>query len=131
MAKRKQQVQQKKNPCEGCDARCCHDLAMMIIKPRTRADIDQVSWYLHFDTVQIFIRNHRWYLLIKGRCIYLTQDNRCGIYDRRSERCRRHSPDTCERYTPYYDTLLTTPEELRSYLKSLRAPVKRRRARKR
>lgn len=106
----------KKNPCAGCPAYCCHDLAMLIGRPYNKTDRMQIEWYLHFDTVSVFIRHHRWYLLIKGKCIYLGKDYKCTIYKDRSNRCRRHDPNECERYGNYYDTLINTPEELREYL---------------
>ena len=102
--------------CEGCPALCCHDLVMPIEKPKTRDDIDELKWKLQYDTVRVFIRNYRWYLLIKGRCIYLDKDNFCTIYDRRPKRCREHKPPDCERYGPFYDVMISTPEELEEYL---------------
>jgi len=103
------------DPCKDCPAICCHDLAMPLLKPRSRSDLDQIDWYLHFDTVQVYIRSHRWYLLVKGKCIYLDKNFRCSIYGKRADKCRRHSPDTCERNGPYWDVLFTTPEEFRDW----------------
>jgi len=45
-----------------------------------------------FYTVKVFIRNRRWYALIKGRCIYLDKKNKCTIYEKRSDICRNHMP---------------------------------------
>ncbi|MCP4652473.1 MAG: hypothetical protein GY858_03700 [Candidatus Omnitrophica bacterium] len=104
------------NPCKGCKAVCCHDLAMHIGRPHTHGDVDLMCWYLHYDTVDIFIRHHRWYLLIKGKCIYLDKNYCCTIYKKRDERCRRHDSDSCEKNEPYYDILIRTPEELKKYL---------------
>lgn len=114
----------KKNPCQGCPAICCHDLAMMMPRPRTKDDIETVSWYLHFDTVQVFIRHHRWYVLIKGKCIYLGKDYKCKIYKGRSNRCRRHDPTECEKFGKYWDVLLDTPEDLRKFLHHKKKPKK-------
>jgi Fe-S-cluster containining protein len=71
---------------------------------------------LQFDTVRVYLRNKRWYMLVNGRCIYLGRDNKCKIYDRRPERCRRHNPPGCERFGRYYDVMLNTPEDLENYL---------------
>jgi len=101
--------------CDGCPSLCCRDLAMQTTKPRAKADIEEMKWELHFDTVQVYIRSHRWYLLIKGKCIYLDEDNLCRIYSRRPSRCRRHNPPNCERFGKYYDVLISTPEELDQY----------------
>ncbi len=103
--------------CETCPAPCCRNLAMMITKPMNKTEIEELKWYLHFDTVSIFIRNYKWYLLIKGKCIYLSRDNLCKIYDRRPARCRRHEPPDCERFGKYYNISISIPEELEEYLK--------------
>jgi len=89
---------------------------MPILKPRTREEIDELKWKLQYDTVSVFISNQRWHLQVKGRCIYLTDDCLCSIYEWRPERCRRHSPSDCERYGSYFDVRMETPEELESYL---------------
>ena len=105
-----------KDKCIACPAPCCRNLAMMILKPRTRTDIEELRWYLHFDTVSIYIRNYRWYLLVQGNCIYLDENNLCTIYDRRPERCRRHPSADCEMTGEFYDVVINTPEELEDYL---------------
>ncbi len=102
--------------CRECSADCCRDLTMMITKPRTEDDIEELSWYLRIDSVSVFIRKYKWHLLFKGKCIYLTRNNMCRIYDKRPDRCRRHQPSECERTGPFYDTLITTPEELENHL---------------
>ncbi len=89
---------------------------MMITKPKTETDVQELRWEVRFDTVSIFIRKHKWYLHVKGRCMYLTADNLCSIYDKRPRRCRQHNPPDCERCGPWYDVLITTPEELDEYL---------------
>jgi Fe-S-cluster containining protein len=88
----------------------------MITKPRTRAEINDVKWYLHYDKVEICIRQHRWYIVVKSKCIYLDRNNRCRIYKDRPERCRRHNPPDCEKFASWYETRFTTPEELDEYL---------------
>ncbi len=106
----------KKNVCVKCEAPCCTDLAMMITKPRNKTEIGELEWYLHFDTVTIYIRNYRWYLQIKGKCIYLGRNNLCKKYNKRSGKCRRHQPPDCERYGEWYDVLISNPDRLRQYL---------------
>ena len=116
--------------CEGCPAFCCHDLVMPILKPRTRDDVDELKWKLQYDTVSVFIANRRWNLQIKGRCIYLTDDYLCSIYERRPDRCRRHSPSECERTGSYYDVKLSTPEELEAHLARQKRARRKARARR-
>jgi Fe-S-cluster containining protein len=104
--------------CMECSAICCKDLAVIILRPRTRGEIEELQWHLRFDTVSVFIRNRRWHLLIKGKCIYLADNNRCRIYDKRPDRCRDHSSAECERLGAFYEVLISTPEELLEYLDS-------------
>ncbi len=102
--------------CKECPSICCHDLAMEIYRPRTKHDIENCKWYLHFDTVDIRIRNGRWHLNIKGRCKYLDENDMCTIYDRRPQKCRDHNPPDCERFGKWYDVNLTEPEDVDWYL---------------
>jgi len=118
----------KKPGCQGCPALCCHDLVLRITKPRTAQEIDSLRWQLHFDTVTVYIVDGRWHQMIAGKCIYLDDDNLCTIYDRRSERCRRHNPPDCERYGECWDVMIRTPDELDAYLAKEK---ERRRARRR
>ncbi len=113
---RKTKSRKEPDKCIKCDAICCRNLAMLILKPTTKTDIQEVTWYLHFDTVSVFIRNHRWYILVKGNCIYLDKKDMCTIYDRRPDRCRRHPSDECEMTGDYYDVMFDTPEEFEEYL---------------
>lgn len=105
------------NPlCRGCPSLCCRGLVIPVDKPRTPDDIEELKWHVQYDTVSVFIRSYRWYLLIKGRCGYLSKDNLCTVYERRPARCRRLNPPECERYDDFYDVLIETPEELEDYL---------------
>ncbi len=101
--------------CEGCAALCCRDLNVWIAAPRTKEEKEDLLWQVQFDTVRIYIRNRRWYLLVKGDCMYLDKNNRCRIYDRRPEKCRKHLPPECERYGDFWDVMFNTPEELEAH----------------
>ena len=104
------------NECRECPATCCKDLAMSIGKPKTKAEIEDLKWQVRFDTVDLFIRSHHWYLRVKGSCMYLDKNNMCTIYKRRPAKCRAHRPPFCERYGEYHEVLIRTPEELEEYL---------------
>ncbi len=114
---RKLTAKETEKTCLECSAICCKDLAVMITRPRSKEDIEELKWQLHFDTVKVFIRNHRWHVLTRGRCIYLNRRNLCDIYERRSDKCREHAPPDCERFGEYYDVMISTPEELERHLK--------------
>ncbi len=117
----------KKAGCRGCPALCCHDMVEPISRPQTSHDVEELKWQLQYDTIRVFIRSHRWHVIVQGRCMYLTDDNLCSIYDRRPERCRQHNPPDCERYGEFWDVMINTPEELDAYLQK----EKRRRSRRR
>ncbi len=107
----------KKYTCEGCPGLCCSDLEESITKPRTIDDWDNLKWELHFSNTKAFIRNRRWYKLTLGTCIYLDENKRCTIYERRPQVCRDHNPPGCEFYGSIYDTIFETPEQLDAYIK--------------
>ena len=102
--------------CRDCPALCCHDLVEPLAKPKTAEDVSELKWELQYDTVGVFIRSHRWYRIIAGRCMYLDRNNRCTIYERRPKRCREMKPPECERFGEFYDVMITTPEELDEHL---------------
>ena len=111
--------------CGQCAALCCKNLSVRILRPYTRAEIEDLKWQLHFDTVSIYIRKNRWYQLVEGRCIYLGEDDRCKIYPRRPEMCRRHNPPDCEFFGKFYDVLLETPDQMEAYLAERRKKSRR------
>ncbi|MHC4661072.1 MAG: YkgJ family cysteine cluster protein [Planctomycetota bacterium] len=107
-----------KDECLDCDGLCCSDLAIMITKPRTSTEKNNIKWYLHYDKVEIYIRHNMWYIVVKSKCMYLGRNNMCSKYRERSNRCRRHNPPDCEKFGSWYDKKFTTPEEFEEYLKS-------------
>jgi Fe-S-cluster containining protein len=118
----------KDKVCKECKAPCCRNLALAVPSPKNRYDVETLKWYLHFDTVQLYIRNRRWNILIQGKCIYLSKKNLCTIYDRRPKICRAHRSDACEMTGQWYDTILSLPDDLEAHLK--RKKGKRQTARK-
>lgn len=118
--KRNRKMKNSSDVCMTCHAPCCRDITMLITKPRTKTEINELTQYLHFDTARVFIRNNKWYLTIDGTCIYLSKNNLCTKYSRRPARCRRHNPPDCERFDEYYDVLITTPEEFEDYMAGMR-----------
>ena len=113
-------IVKEKDVCKECEAICCRNLAVPMTKPRNIAEIDDLRWKLHFDTVKVYIKSRRWYLLIKGKCMYLSDTNLCKIYDRRPEVCREHKSDSCEMTGQWYDKIISSPEELDAYTKQKR-----------
>jgi Fe-S-cluster containining protein len=103
--------------CGDCPALCCHDLSVVILKPTTKKEVEDLMWHLNYDTVGVYIRNRRWHLIIKGRCQYLDESNLCTIYDKRFDTCRKHNPPDCERFDGWYDVMFRNPFELEEYMK--------------
>jgi len=101
--------------CTDCHAACCRNLAIIIGRPQNKEELEDLKWQLHFDTVRVYIRSKRWYLLVEGTCRYLGKDNRCTVYEHRPDRCRVYNPPDCEYYGEFYDIMLNTPEELETY----------------
>ena len=93
--------------------------------PVNRAEVEELKWQLRFDTVKVYIHNRRWHQLVEGRCMYLGKDDRCKVYDERPEKCRKHNPADCERYGPFYDLLISSPDELEEYWASKRRKKKK------
>ena len=102
--------------CEKCDAPCCRDVAIPFTRPKNKTEVENLKWYLHFDAVRIFIKSHRWYYTIKGKCIYLSNKNLCKIYDQRPKICRDHQAESCEITGKWYDEMFSYPEELAEFL---------------
>ena len=109
-----------KRECTECPALCCKNLSMRIGKPETRSEVNDLKWQLRWDTVRVYIRNNRWYQLVEGRCMYLSDDDRCLIYHDRPDICRRHNPPDCEFFGDFYDVMISTPDELETYLEQRR-----------
>jgi Fe-S-cluster containining protein len=112
------------SPCQDCPAKCCHNLSIWIGAPKTKEQIDDLMWEVRFNTVRIYIRNRRWYLLIDGKCMYLDKNYRCKIYGTHPEKCIRHTPPNCERFGSFWDVMINTPEELEAYLAKRRKKTK-------
>lgn len=109
-------VKTTKQSCDECTAICCKNLAMEIGKPTDKKEVEDLKWQLQFDTVQVYIKSNRWYQLVEGRCIHLSEDERCNIYEKRPLKCRRHNPPNCELYDKFYDVMLSTPDDLDNYI---------------
>lgn len=105
-----------KKECMSCGGFCCENLAMAIGRPENKQEVEDLRWQLHFDTVKVYIHHKRWYLWVKGRCLYLTSNGRCKIYDQRPDRCKKHNPPGCEHFGKFYDIMLSTPDQLEKYL---------------
>ncbi len=73
------------NLCEFCSAKCCKYIALPIDTPETREDFDNLRWYIMHGsgTINVFVEEDQWYLMIHQACQHLLPDNRCGVYHTR------------------------------------------------
>ncbi len=112
--------------CEHCTAACCRYIALPIEKPETRADFDDIRWYLLHEHVSVFVEDGDWYIAFNTPCRHLQPDNRCGIYEARPRVCRAYSTDNCDYHSGDYgwEEHFAAPEHLDEYL--LRNPPQQR-----
>lgn len=74
-------------PCEFCDGHCCrqngHEFAVMLEDGEENRFQDAIQF-------PDLVNGPDWVLPYKqGKCVYLTDNNRCGIYNTRPSACRK------------------------------------------
>lgn len=122
---------------QQCQGRCCQYIIVKIPAPRSRADHQEIRWWVAHHGVSVHIAQRKWYLQVFTRCGYLTPNNLCGAYEQRPDVCRDYDPSSCE-FTGELDTEreFTTMDEYDRYLAEQRrqrriARQKRRRKQRR
>jgi len=102
----------------ACRALCCKDIVNRISAPRTKADFDELYWFLCHDRVAVYIEGRRWHLLIDVPCLHLDDQFRCTIYRKRPNVCRLHPEENCE-YTGELDfeEFMRVPADLKAHMK--------------
>ncbi|MFH1877245.1 MAG: YkgJ family cysteine cluster protein [Candidatus Omnitrophota bacterium] len=84
------------SPCVKCRAKCCRYFALEIDTPRSKRDFENVRWFLAHNGVKIYVESRKWHLEVKSECRFLTEDHRCGIYEKRPLICREYEIESCE-----------------------------------
>jgi Fe-S-cluster containining protein len=103
--------------CTQCTAKCCRYIMFPIDTPRSRADFENIRWYVSHENITIHVEKHAWHMHVETRCQHLTADNRCGIYEKRPQICREHNPSSCEFHYEYVaDKTFRTLDELDAYI---------------
>ncbi|MFH1415077.1 MAG: YkgJ family cysteine cluster protein [Elusimicrobiota bacterium] len=105
----------KNNTCIKCPSYCCVGYATPITKPRTDREKEDLLWQLQYRAIKVYIKNHRWYILVDSKCMHLKKNNLCRIYDKRPKQCKKHSSDDCEATGQWYDYIFSTPKDLKIY----------------
>lgn len=110
--------------CNHCTGKCCRYFTVPLRTPRTRADFDELRWYLAHRQTLIFTETEEktgkkkvtWNLVVWTDCQYLLPNYGCSIYDTRPQVCRDYSSETCEYDTPWvFEQSFETPEAIESY----------------
>jgi hypothetical protein len=119
--------------CEHCTGVCCRYIALPIDAPRTRADFDDVRWYLLHEGVSVFVEDDEWYVSFQTTCRHLQPDHRCGIYSTRPRICRSYSTDSCDYHSGDYGWQhhFSCPEHLDAYVRVRGVPARKRGTRRR
>ena len=110
----------KKSLCNKCTGLCCRYMALPIEIPEDREDYDDIRWYLCHENVAVFVEDGDWYINVKNKCEYLSEnDHRCLIYDKRPRICRGYKYNYCELTDGEYDYELhfTSAEQMAEYIK--------------
>lgn len=115
---RREDVPKGANLCEYCTAKCCRYIALPIDTPDDRKEFDNLRWYLMhgLGSINVFVEDDQWYLMIHEDCRHLLPDGRCGTYETRPQICRDYTTDECEYDDDWtYEQIFETPEQVHEY----------------
>ncbi len=104
--------------CSQCNGLCCRYVALPLDTPTTKAEYDNIRWYLAHEGISVFVDKGDWYVNFAARCKFLNRDNRCDIYETRPKICRKYNETNCDYHSGDYgyDLHFTSIEELDEYL---------------
>jgi hypothetical protein len=120
-----------KQKCFYCQAGCCSDVVIEIDADDFE-DFDNMRWYLYHNDVFVYLEidednddEEEWHVGFRTRCGQVQPDNSCGVYAKRPQICRDHSPVDCSEYTGpgadkhrnnFYDAFFDTGQALDEWL---------------
>lgn len=106
--------------CDECGGDCCKRIAIQIEKPKTRDDIEDLKWYLYHDRLAVYIDNEGdWLVQVPVKCKHLI-NGKCSIYSGRPPVCRKAKVSECQRNVKETVKVFRTPEDVDTYLKTLK-----------
>lgn len=118
MKKNKQKTNQENYElCKNCDD-CCRYIALEIDKPTTKAEKENIIWFLLHENISVYIgHDNSWYIEFKTPCKKLLS-KRCSIYKNRPRMCRDYQQDDCTKYnnSPAEKKLFTTPQQFKNFI---------------
>ncbi len=105
--------------CNECKGDCCRRIAVYIPKPRSKADFEDIKWYLYHEGISVYIDNEdEWLVVYPAKCMNLKQ-GKCMIYDHRPPVCRDAKVSECERNIKEVKVLFENVEDLERYRKNI------------
>jgi len=110
----------KKNQCEKCTGLCCRYFALPIETPEDKGDYDDIRWYLCHEDITVFVEDGDWYINIKNKCRYLSEENyKCMNYNNRPRICRQYRHNDCDFVEGEYDYELhfVNDKQMEEYIK--------------
>ena len=110
------------NPCSDCSAYCCQSISFPKGLVHTYAELDYLRFCLGFPGVELSVNSQlHWSVTIRTRCIHLSEDKRCMLYDSamRPQVCTLYDQNACA-YRSRFATQ-DYPQELRVHYDDLLA----------
>ena len=118
--------------CDHCVGKCCRYFSLPIKDPETWDDFDELRWFLAHGRTVVYLEKGTWYLLVMEKCRYLTDQNRCAIYEHRPQICDDYESDNCEYDSDWsFEKVFEAPEQVEEYAEAILPPSPRRKARAR
>jgi Fe-S-cluster containining protein len=96
-------VSKDNGDCKKCHGLCCRYFGLPIETPETKADFDDIRWYLVHKGTEVYVSDDDWYLNVKNTCKHLKADYGCAIYDTRPRICRQYATTKCDITSDEYD----------------------------
>jgi Fe-S-cluster containining protein len=106
--------------CRRCTGLCCRYFALPIETPETRADYDDIRWYLCHEGITVFVEDGDWYLSVRNKCRHLSErDQTCLIYEQRPGICRKYKHADCDfvEGAYKYELHFTSDREMAQYIR--------------
>ena len=106
--------------CDECGGECCKILVIEVETPESKDDFEDIKWYLYHPGVKVYIDvyNH-WNVQFDTKCKYLSDDNKCLIYNKRPPVCRQAEVKDCHKNKKEIKKFFNSVEEFEAYLKSI------------
>ena len=105
--------------CKGCPGLCCRYVAVELEEPEDAEDWDEIKWMLHHEDLTVYKDNDGdWVVEFTTKCKNLDENNKCNIYDKRPDLCRKHDSESCVRHGDgeVHVILFETPDDVEKHL---------------